>query len=58
MRLVFDLAQPSLTTVSHNGATYTVVSATHEFGTTTEPGQPQLPYRSVMVALPPGPVPP
>lgn len=54
VRLVFDLAQPSLTTVSHNGATYTVVSATHEFGTTTEPGQPQLPYRSVMVALPPG----
>lgn len=52
--LDLNLTQPSLTTTSYAGVTYTVLSLGDEFGATTEPGQPQLPYRSVMVALPPG----
>lgn len=52
--LALDLTPPILTTANHNGVTYTVVSLGQEYGTTAEPGRPQLPYRSVLVALPPG----
>lgn len=52
--LDLNLTQPLLTTSNHNGTTYTVVSLGTDFGVTTEPGQPQLPYRSHLIALPPG----
>ncbi len=52
--LDLNLTQPTLTTTSQNGVVYTVVSLGGDFGVTTEPGQPELPYRSHLIALPPG----